>query len=94
VLDRDGVAFPERFGQPKPRPEVAIERDSRVGATRGPPSRTSGCASTTSIRRSRRPSNSTADGASSVDLPASTLLGVARLAFPQLKVEVEATTAR
>lgn len=29
-----------------------------------------------------------------VNLPASTLLGVARLAFPQLKVEIEATAAR
>jgi enamine deaminase RidA (YjgF/YER057c/UK114 family) len=28
------------------------------------------------------------------NLPASTLLGVARLAFPQLKVEIEATAAR
>jgi enamine deaminase RidA (YjgF/YER057c/UK114 family) len=28
------------------------------------------------------------------NLPASTLLGVSRLAFPQLKVEVEATAAR
>jgi enamine deaminase RidA (YjgF/YER057c/UK114 family) len=27
-------------------------------------------------------------------LPASTLLGVARLAFPQLKIEIEATAAR
>lgn len=29
-----------------------------------------------------------------LNLPASTLLGVARLAFPQLKVEIEATAAR
>jgi enamine deaminase RidA (YjgF/YER057c/UK114 family) len=28
------------------------------------------------------------------NLPASTLLGVARLAFPQLKIEIEATAAR
>jgi enamine deaminase RidA (YjgF/YER057c/UK114 family) len=27
-------------------------------------------------------------------LPASTLLGVARLAFPQIKIEIEATAAR
>ena len=28
------------------------------------------------------------------NLPASTLLGVSRLAFPQLKIEIEATAAR
>jgi enamine deaminase RidA (YjgF/YER057c/UK114 family) len=28
------------------------------------------------------------------NIPASTLLGVARLAFPQLKIEIEATAAR
>jgi enamine deaminase RidA (YjgF/YER057c/UK114 family) len=28
------------------------------------------------------------------NLPASTLLGVARLAFPQLKIEIEATAVR
>ncbi len=34
ILDRDGLTFADRFGQPKPRPEVAIERDSRVAFAR------------------------------------------------------------
>ena len=34
ILDRKGLTFKDRFGQPKPRPEVAIERDSRVSFAR------------------------------------------------------------
>jgi len=34
VLDTDGPTFTDRFGQPKPRPEVAIERDSRLAFAR------------------------------------------------------------
>jgi phage terminase small subunit len=34
VVDRDGMTFADRFGQPKPRPEIAIERDSRIGFAR------------------------------------------------------------
>ena len=34
VVDRDGMTFDDRFGQPKPRPEIAIERDSRIGFAR------------------------------------------------------------
>lgn len=34
VIDRDGMTFSDRFGQPKPRPEIAIERDSRIGFAR------------------------------------------------------------
>jgi phage terminase small subunit len=34
ILDRRGLTFKDRFGQPKPRPEVAIERDSRVSFAR------------------------------------------------------------
>lgn len=34
VIDADGMTYTDRFGQPKPRPEVAIERDSRIGFTR------------------------------------------------------------
>lgn len=34
VIDRDGMTFADRFGQPKARPEVAIERDSRIGFAR------------------------------------------------------------
>jgi hypothetical protein len=30
VLDRDGTVFLDRFGQPKPRPEVQIEQASKV----------------------------------------------------------------
>lgn len=28
VLDKDGMTFRDRFGSPKPKPEIAIERDS------------------------------------------------------------------
>lgn len=34
VIDRDGPTFTDRFGQPKARPEIAIERDSRIGYAR------------------------------------------------------------
>ncbi|MCK1330650.1 hypothetical protein IVB57_20210 [Bradyrhizobium sp. CW9] len=34
VIDSDGMTYIDRFGSPKPRPEVAIERDSRVGFAR------------------------------------------------------------
>lgn len=34
IVDRDGMTFLDRFGQPKPRPEIAIERDSRIGFAR------------------------------------------------------------
>lgn len=34
VIDRDGMTYLDRFGCPKPRPEVAIERDSRIGFAR------------------------------------------------------------
>lgn len=29
VIDKKGQVYEDRFGQPKPRPEVAIERDSK-----------------------------------------------------------------
>ncbi len=34
VLDRQGVTYNDRFGQPRTRPEVAIERDSRIAFAR------------------------------------------------------------
>src|SRR5207249_5946164 len=34
ILNRRGLTFKDRFGQPKPRPEVAIERDSRTAFAR------------------------------------------------------------
>lgn len=34
VIDAQGMTFEDRFGQPKARPEIAIERDSRIGFTR------------------------------------------------------------
>lgn len=34
VIDKDGMTFDDRFGQPKARPEVGIERDSRIGFAR------------------------------------------------------------
>jgi P27 family predicted phage terminase small subunit len=34
VIDREGMTFDDRFGQPKPRPEIAIERDSRIAFAR------------------------------------------------------------
>ncbi len=30
VLDREGLTYEDRFGQPCSRPEVAIDRDSRI----------------------------------------------------------------
>ncbi len=34
VIDNDGMTFTDRFGSPKPRPEVAIERDARISFAR------------------------------------------------------------
>lgn len=34
VIDRDGLTYVDRFGSPKARPEVGIERDSRIGFAR------------------------------------------------------------
>ena len=34
ILDREGLTFVDRFGQPVSRPEVAIERDSRIAFAR------------------------------------------------------------
>jgi phage terminase small subunit len=34
VLQREGKIFIDRFDQPKPRPEVAIQRDSATGFAR------------------------------------------------------------
>ena len=34
VLDTDGLTYVDRFGAPRARPEVAIERDSRVAFAR------------------------------------------------------------
>jgi phage terminase small subunit len=34
ALDEHGLTFTDRFGCPKSRPEVAIERDSRLGFAR------------------------------------------------------------
>jgi hypothetical protein len=28
MLDKDGMTYSDRFGAPRPRPEIAIERDS------------------------------------------------------------------
>jgi len=33
-LEKHGLTYKDRFGQPHPRPEVAIERDSRIGFAR------------------------------------------------------------
>jgi hypothetical protein len=30
VLQKEGLTYTDRFGQPRPRPEIAIERDSRL----------------------------------------------------------------
>jgi P27 family predicted phage terminase small subunit len=35
IVDREGLTYKDRFGQPKERPEVAIERDSRIAFWRG-----------------------------------------------------------
>jgi hypothetical protein len=34
ILDREGLTYTDRFGQPKARPEVAIERDGRIAFAR------------------------------------------------------------
>lgn len=34
VVDSEGMTFTDRFGQPKARPEINIERDSRIGFAR------------------------------------------------------------
>lgn len=34
ILHAEGLTFEDRFGQPKARPEVAIERDSRIAFAR------------------------------------------------------------
>jgi len=34
VLDRDGVSYVDRFDAPRARPEVAVERDSRIAFAR------------------------------------------------------------
>ena len=34
ILDREGLIFEDRFGSPKARPEISIERDSRIGFAR------------------------------------------------------------
>jgi phage terminase small subunit len=30
VLDREGLTYTDRFGAPRPRPELGVERDSKV----------------------------------------------------------------
>jgi phage terminase small subunit len=34
VIDAEGMTYNDRFGQPKARPEIAIERDSRISFAR------------------------------------------------------------
>lgn len=34
ALEKHGLTYADRFGQPHPRPEVSIERDSRIGFAR------------------------------------------------------------
>lgn len=34
VLDRDGLTYQDRFGAPRARPEIGIERDSRIAFAR------------------------------------------------------------
>jgi len=34
VIDREGLTFVDRFGCPRARPEIAIERDSKIGFAR------------------------------------------------------------
>jgi phage terminase small subunit len=34
IIEVEGLTFTDRFDSPKPRPEVAIERDSRIGFAR------------------------------------------------------------
>ena len=34
VIDREGLTYADRFGAPKARPEIAIERDARLAFAR------------------------------------------------------------
>lgn len=34
VIDKLGISYEDRFGAPRARPEVAVERDSRIGFAR------------------------------------------------------------
>jgi hypothetical protein len=34
VLDAEGISYVDRFGAPRSRPEVAVERDSRIAFAR------------------------------------------------------------
>jgi len=34
IIERDGLTYVDRFGCPKARPEIAIERDSRIAFAR------------------------------------------------------------
>jgi phage terminase small subunit len=34
VIDRDGMTYVDRFNAPRARPEIAVERDSRLAFTR------------------------------------------------------------
>ncbi len=34
VIDQLGISYEDRFGAPRARPEVAVERDSRIGFAR------------------------------------------------------------
>jgi phage terminase small subunit len=34
AVDREGLTYSDRFGQPRLRPEVAVERDSRIAFAR------------------------------------------------------------
>jgi phage terminase small subunit len=34
IIDREGLTFVDRFGCPRARPEIAIERDSKIGFAR------------------------------------------------------------
>ena len=34
IIDRDGMTFLDRLGHPRPRPEIAIERDCRISFMR------------------------------------------------------------
>jgi len=34
ILDREGLTYVDRFGSPRARPEVAVERDSRLSFAR------------------------------------------------------------
>ncbi len=34
VIDREGLTFEDRFGAPRARPEIAVERDARIAFLR------------------------------------------------------------